>query len=220
MKNKIFGLIIDILLLLVIGLGVFFRFYNMNWDSGALLHPDEYGLTNTLTQLHMPSSVSDYFNTRIAPMSPYNKYDAAGETIANGPDNTMRWGQLPMLIIRTAAEALNRTGYQELRTLGRYLSAMFDVGSIIVLFLIGIKLFDRRIALLSCALFSLCVQSIQQSHFMTVDNFAVFFTMLTLLSAVSIAQGQYLERDNLQNVTQRMVRHGPLRALSRTDNLL
>ena len=100
MKNKIFGLIIDILLLLVTGLGVFFRFYNMNWDSGALLHPDEYGLTNTLTQLHMPSSVSNYFNTRIAPMSPYNKYDAAGETIANGPDNTMRWGQLPMLIDR------------------------------------------------------------------------------------------------------------------------
>lgn len=206
MKNKIFGLIIDILLLLVIGLGVFFRFYNMNWDSGALLHPDEYGLTNTLTQLHMPSSVSDYFNTRIAPMSPYNKYDAAGETIANGPDNTMRWGQLPMLIIRTAAEALNRTGYQELRTLGRYLSAMFNVGSIIVLFLIGIKLFDRRIALLSCAFFSLCVQSIQQSHFMTVDNFAVFFTMLTLLSAVSIAQGQYLERD--ENGIYKMSRSG------------
>ena len=183
------------ILLIVIGLGIFYRFFNMNWDSGALLHPDEYGLTNTLTQLHMPSSVSDYFNTRIAPMSPYNKYDAAGETIANGPDNTMRWGQLPMLMIRTAAEALNRTGYQELRTLGRYLSAIMDVGSIIILFVTAARLFDRRIALLSCAFFSLCVQSIQQSHFMTVDNFAVFFTMLTLLSAVSIARGHYLARN-------------------------
>ncbi|MBQ6518625.1 MAG: glycosyltransferase family 39 protein [Anaerolineaceae bacterium] len=195
-KSKIRNTIFEIILLIIIGLGIFFRFYNMNWDSGALLHPDEYGLTNTLTQLHMPSSVSDYFNTRIAPMSPYNKYDAAGETIANGPDNTMRWGQLPMLIIRTAAEALNRTGYQELRTLGRYLSALMDVGSIILLFVIAKRLFDRRIALLSCALFSLCVQSIQQSHFMTVDNFAVFFTMLTLLSAVAIAQGSFLERNS------------------------
>ena len=184
----------EFILILIIGLGIFFRFYNMNWDSGALLHPDEYGLTNTLTQLHMPSSISDYFNTRIAPMSPYNKYDTNGETIANGPDNTMRWGQLPMLIIRTAAEALNRTGYQELRTLGRYLSAIMDVGSIILLFVIARKLFDRRTALLASALFSLCVQSIQQSHFMTVDNFAVFFTMLTLLSAVQIAQGRYLYR--------------------------
>ena len=194
-KRKIFERIIEVLSLILIGLGIFFRFYNMNWDSGALLHPDEYGLTNTLTQLRMPSTISDYFNTRIAPMSPYNKYDLNGETIANGPDNTMRWGQLPMLLIRTTAEALNRTGYQELRTLGRYLSALMDVGSIIILFVIAHKLLDRTAALLSCALYSLCVQSIQQSHFMTVDNFAVFFTMLTLLSAVNIAQNNYLERD-------------------------
>ena len=194
-KTSAFGIILEVISLLLIALGIFFRFYNMQWDSGALLHPDEYGLTNTLTQLHMPSTVSDYFNTRTAPMSPYNKYDANGETISNGPDNTMRWGQLPMLMIRTAAEALNKTGYQELRTLGRYLSAIMDVGSIILLFVIGLKLFDRKIALFGCGLFSLCVQSIQQSHFMTVDNFAVFFTMLTLLSAVNIAQGNYLERD-------------------------
>ncbi|MBQ6508959.1 MAG: phospholipid carrier-dependent glycosyltransferase [Flexilinea sp.] len=201
----------EILLILIIGLGVFFRFYNMNWDSGALLHPDEYGLTNTLTQLHMPSNLSDFFNTRIAPMSPYNKYDTNGETIANGPDNTMRWGQLPMLIIRTAAEALNRTGYQELRTLGRYISAIMDTGSIILLFVIARKLFDRKIALLASALFSLCVQSIQQSHFMTVDNFAVFFTMLTLLSAVQIAQGRYLYRS--ADGVYRMDRHGWLAML-------
>ena len=210
MRNT-FKNFLEILLILIIGLGIFFRFYNMNWDSGALLHPDEYGLTNTLTQLHMPSNLSDFFNTRIAPMSPYNKYDTSGETIANGPDNTMRWGQLPMLIIRTAAEALNRTGYQELRTLGRYISAIMDTGSIILLFVIARKLFDRTTALLASALFSLCVQSIQQSHFMTVDNFAVFFTMLTLLSAVQIAQGRYLYRS--AGGVYRMDRHGWLAML-------
>lgn len=205
-KRKTLGFIVELISIILIGIGIFFRFYNMQWDSGALLHPDEYGLTNTLTQLRMPSSVSDYFNTRIAPMSPYNKYDTNGATIANGPDNTMRWGQLPMLIIRTAAEALNQTGYQELRTLGRYLSALMDVGSIMLLLIIGIKLFDRTAALLSCAFFSLCFQSIQQSHFMTVDNFAVFFTMLTLLSAVQIAKGHFLTRS--QNGTYKMQRSG------------
>ena len=194
-KKKIFSAGLALILILICGIGIFFRFYNMNWDSGALLHPDEYGLTNTLTQLRMPSTVSDYFNTRISPMSPYNKYDAGGETIGNGPDNTMRWGQLPMLIIRTAAEALNLTGYQELRTLGRYLSALMDLGSVILLYVTAKKLFDRMTALLAAAFFSLCVQSIQQSHFMTVDNFAVFFTMLTLHSAVLIAKGSFLERD-------------------------
>ncbi len=195
-KNNTLQTILETVLLLITIAGIFSRFYNMHWDSGALLHPDEYGLTNTLTQLHMPTNIADYFNTRIAPMSPYNKYDLSGETIGNGPDNTMRWGQLPMLIIRITAEALNRTGYQELRTLGRYLSAIMDTGSIILLFIIAKKLFDRTTAFLSCAFFSLSVQSIQQSHFMTVDNFAVFFTMLTLLSAVQIAQKRYLYRSS------------------------
>ena len=195
MKKRTFQTVLEVLLLVIIAAGIFSRFYNMDWDSGALLHPDEYGLTNTLTQLHMPSGLSDYFNTRIAPMSHYNKYNISGETIANGPDNTMRWGQLPMLLVRMTAEALNRTGYHEMRTLGRYLSAIMDTGSIIVLFVIARKLFDRTTALLASAFFSLCVQSIQQSHFMTVDNFAVFFTMITLLSAVEIARGSYLKRD-------------------------
>ena len=67
-------------------IGVFFRFYNLNWDSGALLHPDEYGFANTLTRLSFPSSLGDYFNTRLSPLSPYNKYDEAGVRTADRPD--------------------------------------------------------------------------------------------------------------------------------------
>ena len=55
-SNKTIRFLVEVISLVLIGLGIFFRFYNMQWDSGALLHPDEYGLTNTLTQLRMPSS--------------------------------------------------------------------------------------------------------------------------------------------------------------------
>jgi hypothetical protein len=36
----------QIALLLLIGLGIYFRFYRLDWYQGAQLHPDEYGLTN------------------------------------------------------------------------------------------------------------------------------------------------------------------------------
>ncbi len=194
-QKNIKTILFNILLIGLLAFGIWNNFRNMRWDDDALLHPDEYGLTNTLTQLHMPSSISNYFNTRISTMSPYNKYDENGETIANGPDNTMRWGQLPMLIIRLTAEALNRTGFIELRTTGRYLSALMNLGSMIMLYVIARRLFGHTTALLAAALFSLCVQSLQQSHFMTVDNFATFFTMLTLNAALRIAFGDYLSRD-------------------------
>ncbi|MEW6180353.1 MAG: glycosyltransferase family 39 protein [Chloroflexota bacterium] len=178
---------LDLLLILLMAVGIYYRFAWVNWNQDAQLHPDEYGLTNTLTVLHMPASLSEYFNTRISPLSPYNKYNADGSLLQNGPDNRMRWGQLPMIIIRAAAEATGNTGYSELRLLGRRLSALADALAVGLLYLIGRRLYHHRIALTGAALSALAVMQIQQSHFMTVDNFGTFFTMLALYAAVRIA---------------------------------
>ncbi len=193
-KEKFLSRLLDLILILLILLGIGYRFYNMNWDSGALLHPDEYGLTNTLTRLSVPVSIENYFNTRESTLSPYNKYDLGGDKIEDGPDNRMRWGQLPILLIRMAAEALNTTRYGELRQTGRYVNALMDVGTILLLIAIAKMLFhDRKIALLSAVFSSLAVMQIQQSHFMTVDQFAVFFCMLTIYAAVRISRLQIIQ---------------------------
>ncbi|MGH7461957.1 MAG: glycosyltransferase family 39 protein, partial [Longimicrobiales bacterium] len=182
------GLLLDLCLIALIGAGVYFRFSWTNWNQGTDLHPDEYGLTSTLTRLSIPKSLGDYFNTRLSTISPYQKYDADGNPTDAGPDNRMRWGQWPMTIIRWAAEASDNTGYGELRLLGRRLSALADTLSLIVLFLIGERLYNRRVGLLAAALSALAVMQIQQSHFMTVDNFAVLFTVLAMYCAVRVAQ--------------------------------
>ena len=194
----------DVLLILLILTGIFYRFNWVNWNQDTDLHPDEYGLTGTLTQLSMPTSLSDYFNTRISPISPYQKYDENGEPTNSGPDNRMRWGQWPLIIIRGTAETLNAiqerwprpegqelynfTGYGEMRLLGRSLSALADTLSLLMIFLIGSRLYGRRVGLLAAALGALAVMQIQQSHFMTVDNFAGFFTTIAMYGCVRIAQ--------------------------------
>jgi hypothetical protein len=190
---------VRLILLGLIAVGLYFRFVSVNWSQGTNLHPDEYGLTNTLTQLQIPSSLSDYFNTRLSPISPYNKYDAAGELTQNGPDNRMRWGQWPIIMIRAAGEFTGNTGYDEIRLLGRRMSAVADSLALLIIFLIGRRLYSSSIGLTAAALSALAVMQIQQSHFMTVDNFGVFFTCVAMYAAVRVAQGKPVRRSELES---------------------
>lgn len=93
-------LVFEGFLVILIAIGIGFRFTWTNWSQGTNLHPDEYGLTNTLTQLNIPKNLANYFNTRLSTISPYAKYDIQGQRTSDGPDNRMRWGQWPITIIR------------------------------------------------------------------------------------------------------------------------
>lgn len=177
--------LLDLLLLLLIAIGVVFRFSWVNWNEDADLHPDEYGLTSTISALALPKSLAAYFNTRLSTLSPYNKYDETGQTMMDGPDNRMRWGQWPITIIRAAAEWTGNTRYGEIRLLGRRISALADVLTLLVVFLTGWKLYGRRAGLLAMALGSLAVLEIQQSHFMTADMLAMLFAALTIWATVN-----------------------------------
>lgn len=185
----------EALLVLLILTGLFLRFNHVNWSEDTNLHPDEYGLTNTLTQLAIPDSLAEYFNTRISTLSPYQKYDLAGEKIQDGPDNRLRWGQFPLTIIRLAGEISGNTGYGEIRLLGRKLSALADALTLLFIFLIGKKLYGFKAGLLAAALSALAVMQIQQSHFMTVDNFGGLFTTLGLFACVQIASQAPVRRE-------------------------
>ncbi len=177
-----------LLLIALIGLGMFLRLAWTNWSQDANLHPDEYGMTNTLTRLSIPKTLAEYFNTRLSPLSPYPSYDEAGQKLADGADNRLRWGQLPLILLRAAGEWSGNSGYGEQRLLGRTLSALADCLTLLLTFLIGRRLYGSDVGLLGAALSALAVMQIQQSHFMTVDNFAVLFTMLALYAAVRAAQ--------------------------------
>ncbi len=185
-------------LILLVLIGIFFRFNWVNWNQDTDLHPDEYGLTSTLSQLSIPQNLDDYFNTRLSPISPYHKYDEAGNQASNGPDNRMRWGQWPIIIVRAAAEMSHNSGYGEMRLLGRSLSALADTLSLLMIFLIGTRLYGRRVGLLAAALSALAVMQIQQSHFLTVDNFGVLFSSVALYACVRIAQAAPVLRPQQQ----------------------
>lgn len=191
-------------LLAVVVLGAAFRMAWARWDEGALLHPDEYGLTGTLTKLSLPKSFAEWFDTRRSPMSPYPRYDLEGRRLAGtAPDAAMRWGQWPQLIVRGAAELLTAspgsggtdfTQFAAMRLLGRRLSALASVLTLGLLFLLARRLYGSRMAFLATALAALAPLSLQQARFLTVDGFAAFFATAALLPAVRIAAARAGER--------------------------
>lgn len=191
-------------LLAVVLLGIVFRIAWARWDEGALLHPDEYGLTATLTKLSLPKSATEWFDTRLSPMSPYPRYDLEGRSLpGDAPDPAMRWGQWPQFLFRGTAELLRGpagrpgtdfTSFAGLRLLGRRLSAVASVLTLGLLFLVARRLYGPRTALLATGLAALAPLPLQQARFLTVDGFAALFATAALLPVVRIAAPRAGER--------------------------
>ncbi|MBT3322503.1 MAG: hypothetical protein HN392_09495 [Anaerolineae bacterium] len=82
-------------------------------------------------------------------------------------------------------------GYGQINLIGRQLSAFTDLLSIVLLYFIVARVYNRKVALLSAAFSALAVLQIQQSHFFTVDTFVNFFMFLAIYFAVEIAFGEF-----------------------------
>ncbi len=164
-----------IVLLALIVFGIACRFYNLNWDEGAHLHPDERFLTMTVPKLDWPASARDYFHTNVSPLNPFNR-----------EVDFFIYGQFPLTLTKAVAARLpgtngapNRDNYNDILLVGRGLSALFDSLTLLVVFLIGKRWGGALLGLFAAALLALVPLHIQQAHFFVVDTFAAFFVTAT-----------------------------------------
>ncbi len=161
------NLLIALLLLLVMVSGAYFRFVGLNWDDFTHLHPDERFLTQVVTSIAPVSSIGEYFNTAESSLNPNNR--GAGFYV---------YGTLPLFIVKAASGIvaqvtgdLTWAGYNGAHLVGRVFSATSDLLTILLVFLIGRRLYDRWIGLLAATLYAWAVLPIQLSHFWTMDAF-------------------------------------------------
>lgn len=155
------------ILLLALGL----RLYGLNFDQSHHLHPDERFLTMVSTEIKIPPSLYNYFSQKESVLNPYNyKF------------NFYVYGTFPLLITRFFAELFKMTDYDHIFLVGRYLSAIFDVCTLIIVYFLSLRMFsfNKLIALLAAFFYAIAVFPIQQAHFFTVDSFTVFFSTLTV----------------------------------------
>ncbi len=163
-------------LILLVGIlagGGFLRLVGGNWDENQHMHPDERFLSLVQVSISPVDNPIEYFNTAESSLNPANR----GHTF-------FVYGTLPIFITRYLGEALGQTDYNAITLLGRRVSAVFDILSILLVYAIGTKLYKKWVGLLGAAFYALAVLPIQLSHFATVDTAANTFAMAAVLGAV------------------------------------
>ena len=175
-QNKVLcweKLIIAIVLVVMLSGGAYLRLVGVNWDENQHMHPDERFLSLVQTAISPVNTASEYFNTETSSLNPANR----GHTF-------FVYGTLPIFIIRYIGEALGKTDYHAITIVGRYVSSVFDLLTILLVFAIGKKLYNHWVGLLSAAFYALAVLPIQLSHYMTVDTITNTFTFLAIYAGV------------------------------------
>ncbi len=112
--------------------------------------------------------------------------DGTGQTVPNPERKLFRLNLLQKLF---NPEGRNYTDYSNIYRIGRSLATIFDLASILVIFLIGQRLYGRRVGLIAAFFAASAVMSIQQSHFFVDPTFSTCFALLALYWAIRIAQG-------------------------------
>lgn len=182
--------------LAILVVGGIFRFYNLNWDNGHQLHPDERGIFLLLTgsnnaghPLGWPSSISQFFDTRPGIGSPLDPHYFA-------------YGSLPYYLLALVAGTISVLGqhlsflsqWSQLDSYGGYpllargLSALLDLISVGLVFLIARRIYGYWTAVLAMALTAFTVLDIQLAHFYQTDSLLIPLALLVVLAAVVIIQ--------------------------------
>jgi len=159
------------LLLHVTAIGLFafgLRHTGWNWDQGSpwSLHPDERHMVSTTLALN---SEGGWFNTDTSGMNPYNQ----------GVQSYV-YGTLPLHLTHALTVERGITERREVIRVGRFLSACWSTGTVLLLYLFTLRIAGPRTASIAGILMAATVLAIQQAHFYTVDSPGVFFTVLCI----------------------------------------
>jgi hypothetical protein len=165
----------DLLLILILLAGAYLRIVGTNWDDDSYNHPDERFLSMTTENLQPVSGIGEYFNTAASTMNPNNM--GSGFYV---------YGTFPLMLVRYTSEWLEKTGLSNVKLIGRAYSSALDLLTVLVVYLIARRLYNRKVALLAAAFSAFTVLQIQQAHFYTTDTFSLLFLTLAILASVQI----------------------------------
>ncbi len=129
----------------------------------------------------------DALPERVAEVTPFVEHSEDNPTLPNPERDIPRAPGFVRALLNPNGD--NLTSEYAIFRVGRSLVVLFDLGSIVMTFLIARRLFDRWVALLAALLSALTVMHIQQAHFYVDSPFSTFFVLLALYWAVRVAQG-------------------------------
>ena len=171
-------------LLAIVVAALALRLYGLAWDDGLLFHPDERQIFLQVDRLGLPRPLS--LTAFLSPESPWNPQFFA-------------YGSLPLYLLRILTWLLGLVdpylaSIHGFYLIGRVLAALLDLGTLVLLYRIGCRLYGRAVGLLGAGLMALAVLHIQLAHYYTVDTMLACLAMLTLYLALRASEGLSLAR--------------------------
>lgn len=180
-------LLVPLLLAAIVLLGGALRLNGLEWDQRSGYHPDERFITMVTSGMKWPTSVAQFLNPKQSPLNPY--WNAA-----ENREQAFAYGTLPVYLTKAASEIMGKlvdkkwAEYGWNMIVGRAISGILDTLAILVLFLIGRKVFGNAVGLLAAALYAVTTLSIQHSHFYTTDITLNFFVLLAIYFALEMVK--------------------------------
>lgn len=157
------------------------RFYGLDWDRGYLFHPDERQILLVVSNLHFPRFPLEIFSAD-SPLNPkffaYGSFPiyllwALSRFAPAAPAYFVPWLDKNLINVLFFA---------------RELSAIFDLGTIVVLYLLARRLYDRTVGLIAAACVTATVLHIQLAHYYAVDTLLTMLCVATIYFAARYAQ--------------------------------
>ena len=156
-------------LIIIIFLGAFFRFYNLNWDQGHFFHPDERNIAAAVSQIHFFGQLDPKF---------------------------FAYGSFPIYLSRSVGDSIgfltnnSRWVYdwERINLISRGISALLSSLTIILVFLVGQKIWEKKVGLIASFLTAFTVSLIQTAHYGVTESMLVFWLLLLLIFSFEIIE--------------------------------
>ena len=186
----------------IVAIALVLRLHGLNWDEGRGFHPDERDIYFRADCMYLlladaPGASTCGYLAEHPEAEPGLSGLRAFFDAERSPLNP-HWFPLGSILIyvlvffRSVIELFTDVGGLEMRYVGRVLSALADAGTVLLVFVLGRRLYGRNVGLLAAGLTALAVIHVQHSHFYRPETFTVLLTLACIWATLRMVQKRRL----------------------------
>ena len=205
--------LIALLLIGLLAVAAALRLTNINWDQFQHVHPDERFIVWVADSMTRPADLASALDPVRSTINPFRWPPGHGDEA--GKPRSYAYGHVPLYLLVVVAHAAQAVGQwlgettlalpailQPLHTVGRHLaeynylalvgraiSTLCDLGTLLLIYGLGRRAYGRIAGLLAAGAYAFAVLPIQLSHFYAVDVVLTFCVVATVALAARRAEG-------------------------------